>query len=246
MMRSFVDVQYDIHEACKLDLFLPDMENFPIIVFFHGGGMVSGSKQAHTEMGKRFAELGYGFASVDYRLYPNAKYPDFVVDGANAVAFVKRRAKEYGGNGELFIGGNSAGAWLAIMLCLNGEFLSAVGVDRMQIKGWAIDSAQMTAHFNVLNKEMGLDTRLQRVNEFAPLYYVDENLKFTRMLTFCYDDDLPTRPEQNALFYKAVLYFNPQADITALKLPGGHCQGTTFVDDDSEYPFVKEFIKWVK
>ena len=88
--------------------------------------MVSGSKQAHTEMGKRFAELGYGFASVDYRLYPNAKYPDFVVDGANAVAFIKRHAKEYGGTGELFIGGNSAGAWLAIMLCLNGEFLSAV------------------------------------------------------------------------------------------------------------------------
>ena len=55
-----------------------------------------------------------------------------------------------------------------------------MGVDTDFISGYISDSAQMTTHFNVL-RERGLDTRLERIDEAAPLFY----LMKIRMLITC-------------------------------------------------------------
>ena len=57
---------------------------------------------------------------------------------------------------------------------------------------------------------------------------------------------MPCRPEQNLLFYKSGLYFNPEADIRYEKLSGGHCAGVAEKDEDGEYPFVKKTLAWLK
>ncbi|MBQ7912672.1 MAG: alpha/beta hydrolase [Clostridia bacterium] len=248
-MKILNDIAYKNNSACKLDMYLPEQTGFQTIVWFHGGGLENGNKysQATAEIAESFVKNGYGFISVGYRLYTQgARYPDYLTDCANAVAFVKEHVQEYGGNGKILISGQSAGAWMALMLCLDGKFLKAVGIEPLSIAGWIIDSAQTTAHFNVLKYEKKENPNAQRIDEFAPLYYVSENTKFTKMLLLFYEQDMPCRPEQNELFYKAILNFDKTADIEYVQLPGTHCYGSTCKEEDGEYRFVKETLRWLK
>lgn len=248
-MKMISNVQYGEFSENKLDVYLPEGEGYSAIVYFHGGGFVEGDKAetCYKEIAETFVKNGYAFLSVNYRMYSHgAKFPQFLEDGAQAVAWAKARIQQLGGSGELYVSGQSAGGWLSMMLCLNESYLRAVGVNPQEIKGWMIDSAQTTAHFNVMKHEMDCDPRLQRINEFAPLYYLNANTKFSRMLLLFYDNDMPCRLEQNLLFIKAVKYVYPEADVSYKQLPGGHCHGSTKKDEDGEYAYAKEALRWLK
>ncbi len=240
------DLKYAEHERCLLDVYTPETKDFPVVIYFHGGGLEAGSKDFAGNFAEDICARGYGVVAPNYRMYGHGgKFPDFLRDAAAAVAFVKEHIQEYGGNGKIYISGSSAGAWLSLMLCLNKEYLSAVGIDPTEIDGWIIDSAQTCSHYNVINKERGDDTRLVRVDEYAPIYFVNESTRFSKMLLLFYEDDIPCRPEENMLFYKNVLRFYPDADISYVLLPGGHCQGVHARDTDGEYPYVKETFAWL-
>jgi len=247
-MKTFLDIKYNQYAA--LDVYAPEGKSCPVFIYFHGGGLEHGDKaeQCIRENAESFVKAGYVFVSVNYRMYgeEGVKFPDYLEDAADAVAFVGKNAAAWGGNGDLYVSGSSAGAWLSVMLCLSDKYLANVGVDRMKIKGWVIDSSQMTSHFNVQKMENGVDARLQRIDSFAPLYFVDSNMKFSRMLLLFYENDMACRVEQNMLFYKAVLYFDPNADISYRLLKGKHCAGISQKDEDGEYPYAKETLAWLK
>ena len=232
------------YPECKLDIYTPDTNNFETIIWFHGGGLETGSRKDAEKLAEGFLKAGYAFVSVEYRMYPNAKFPDYLVDCAKAVAFVKKNVKAYGGieNG-IYVSGSSAGAWIALMLCLNEEYLNNEGVRAQDISGWLIESAQTTSHFNVLKYEKGENPKLERINEFAPLYYVSEKTNFTKIFLFFYDRDILCRYEQNMLFYKSVLAFNKNADITYQVLKGTHCRGSNEREEDGEFAFVKALLE---
>ena len=246
-MRRFMDVQYGEYGETLVDIYLPDGDNYTTVVDFHGGGLDHGSKysERYEEMAAAFTAAGYALASVEYRKYPNAKFPDFLVDGAKATAFVKNFVKDYGANGEIIIAGHSAGAWMSLMLCFNKEYLANEGIDTEEIKGWMIDSAQTTSHFNVLAHEEGVDELTQRIDKYSPMYYLDKNSKFSRMMLILYDNDMPCRYEQNQLLYKAVLAFNPEAKIEYVLLAGKHCSAMKQHDEDGNSLYVKIFLDWV-
>ena len=247
-MRVIKDVQYNEIEACKLDMYLPDESGFETIVWFHGGGLVSGDKLDGERLAPSIVAAGYAFVSVEYRMYTGgAKFPDFINDVAEAVAFVKANIHSHGGDGaRLYISGQSAGAWMALMLCFNETYLKNVGVNPAEILGWIIDSAQTTAHFNVLKYELGEDARAQRINEFAPQYFIGERSAFSRMLLIFYERDMACRYEQNMLFYKSVLAFNGKADISYVQLPGVHCHGSCTPDEDGGFAYVKTTLQWLE
>ena len=67
----------------------------PVIVFFYGGGWRSGSKRTYRYVAKALARRGYVAVLPDYRIYPQARYPDFLDDGAQAVRWVKDNAKRF-------------------------------------------------------------------------------------------------------------------------------------------------------
>lgn len=229
----------------KLDAYLPDRDGFTLIVDFHGGGMENGDKTNVRAFAEGFVKAGYGVVAPNYRKYPQgAKYPDFLVDAAHAVAFAKSKAKEWGGNGKIVVSGHSAGAWLTAMLCLNKTFLEETGISPREIDGWIVDSAQTTDHYNVMKYEDGADPRLQRIGRFAPLYYVDGNTDVGHMLLFFYENDMPCRPEQNMLFYKAVLAFDKEADIAYEKLAGRHCEMVR--EPDGAFSYVVKSLEWLK
>ena len=68
---------------------------------------------------------GYAFVSADYRIYPNAKFPEFILDAAKAVSFVKENLQDWGGNGDIIVSGQSAGAWLSLILCMDKRYLTS-------------------------------------------------------------------------------------------------------------------------
>ena len=247
-MKEILNLQYSNYENTLVDIYLPETENFQTVVFFHGGGLEHGARRSEGIVGLATAltKAGYAFASVEYRLYPEAKFPDYLVDSAKATAFVKKYVQTCGGNGEIIISGQSAGAWLSLMLCLNREYLANEGVDADEIKGWFIDSSQTTSHFNVLKQEKGAHKYTQRIDEYAPLYYVNENTRFSRMFLVLYDQDIACRYEQNMLFYKVIKSFNPDADIEYRLISGKHCSSTKQWNKKGETLFVETFLAWSK
>lgn len=223
MKKVYPNIPYIFpeNERQKLDIHVPDRLIYTTLVWFHGGGIESGDRRS-SDIPVGLVDKGIAVASADYRLYPNAKYPDFLEDAAKAVAYCVKNLKEMGGNGRVFVGGSSAGAYIAMMLCLNKEFLRNEGVDEKDIAGFISDSAQVFTHFNVL-REMGIDSRIQHIGDRAPIYYVNASLTLRPLLMFYYKNDMVCRPEENKLFYASVKRFLPDSDITMIELEGTHC-----------------------
>ena len=61
----------------------------PVLVFFYGGGWERGDKADLRETAQSLAASGMIVATPDYRLYPQAVFPQFVEDCAQAVARVR-------------------------------------------------------------------------------------------------------------------------------------------------------------
>lgn len=247
-MRTIQDIIYDDrYDECKLDIYIPDNSDYKTIVYMHGGCLSSLSKSDanYVEIAKSFVNAGYGFVSIEYRKYPKAKFPDYLIDCAKAVKWVENNIKFYGGNGEIIMSGQSAGAWICLMLCFDKEYFEKSKVKINNIIGWIIDSAQTTSHFNVIQKELGLDEFAQRIDKYAPLFYINKETQFSKMFLVFYDNDMPCRLEQNMLLYKNILAYNKNANICFEKLNGTHCAGSTIKDTNGEYPFVKTALSWL-
>lgn len=102
-------------------LYTPDNDGSPApgFIFFHGGGMVAGSIETHDRVAAALAEAtGCRLISVDYRLAPEHKFPAAVEDAIAAAEFISRNAASFGIDAaRLVIGGDSAGATLAAVVC---------------------------------------------------------------------------------------------------------------------------------
>lgn len=246
-MKTFSDIGYGDLPRQTLDLYMPENPNGGVVVYFHGGGIEDGDKRDknYVEIAEKFCENGYAFASANYILYPQGgHYPEYLEDCARAVGFIKKHMSEYGFD-KIYVSGQSAGAWISLMMCFNQQFLRSEGVENSDISGWIIDSAQTTSHFNVLHYETGEDKRAQRIDKFSPLFYLGADSAFSRMLMIYYSRDMACRKEQNLLFIRAVKEFLPEADIEMIELEGTHCSGSVIKDSDGEYPFAVKALEWL-
>ena len=231
----------NFHKDLYMDIFFPEVEDFFTIVYFHGGGLVEGDKGDTHEFVKHLTKLGFAVATANYSLLTEKKFPECVKDAAQAVKYVKENIKSKG----ILVMGQSAGAYLTLMLCLNKEYLKEVGIDNKEIVGWISDAGQPTTHFNILKYERGLDPLLQRVDEAAPLYYVNKDTYFSHLLLMTYECDLPNRLEQNKLLMSSIKTFNKDLDVELKILKGEHCHGSGTLDEDNEYEVVKVVKEWM-
>ena len=108
----------------------------PVVVFFYGGAWQEGSRGDYLFVAEALTQRGYVVVVPDYRVYPEVKYPDFLHDGAAAVAWAANHADAYGGDrSRIFLMGHSAGAHIAAMLALDANYLDAQKVPRTAVKG---------------------------------------------------------------------------------------------------------------
>jgi len=206
-------------ERCKLDLYLPtQVKNFPVIVWFHGGGITGGNKDGGDtpKVVHSWVQKGIAVASVNYRLSPKVKFPAYIEDGAAAVAWVQKNIASHGGDPKrVFIGGHSAGAYLSMMLGLDTKYLTAAGVEPASIAGLIPVSGQTMTHFTV-REERGLPKDDVIADEAAPIHFVRKDVP--PMLLLMGDKDWPARLEENQ-YFAALLKVKKHEQTTLIVVP---------------------------
>ena len=118
--RRRTDIAYGTLPEQKLDLYYPPEGEgpWPLILYIHGGGWYLGSKrECSLECIIDAVNCGYAVASVDYRLSPAVKFPEFVFDVKTAVRWARANAAVYDLDPErIAVMGDSAGGHLALTL----------------------------------------------------------------------------------------------------------------------------------
>lgn len=123
-------IAYAEHSRHRLDVCRPAAAvAAPVVVFFYGGAWRSGNKGLYRYVAKALARRGYVAVVPDYRIFPQARYPDFLEDGAQVVRWAKDNVGRFGGDPDkIFLKGHSAGAHIAAMLSIDARWLHQVGL----------------------------------------------------------------------------------------------------------------------
>ena len=135
------NVAYGARPRQKLDIYTPTAtapaRGWPVIVFFYGGSWNTGERADYQFVGEALAARGVLTLVADYRLYPEVRYPDFLSDSAQALAYGLDQAAGLGGDAKrVFVMGHSAGGYNAAMLALDARWLKAVGRAPSELAGW--------------------------------------------------------------------------------------------------------------
>ena len=203
-------------ERCKLDIYYPEnKKDFSTIVWFHGGGMEGGNKFIPKEL----REQGFAVVAVNYRLSPKAKNPAYIEDAAEAVAWVFKNIKKYGGRKDhIFVSGHSAGGYLSLILAMDKKYMAAYGANADSVAAYLPVSGQTVTHFTI-RKERGLPDGIPVVDEYAP---VNKARKETAPLVLITGDkhlEMAARYEENALL-EAVLKSIGNEKVTLYEMQG--------------------------
>lgn len=107
--------------AVRVRLYHPTAaNNLPLVVFFHGGGFVMCDLETHDPLCRSLARAsGCAIASVEYRLAPEARFPEPLEDCYAAIEQLAGRAHELGLDpGRLAVCGDSAGGNFAAVTAM--------------------------------------------------------------------------------------------------------------------------------
>jgi len=179
-----------------LDISVPDGNSmFPIIIYVHGGGWISGNKKSYTRICKSFAHEGYLTFNINYRLTPKYSYPTQIQDIANAINWIERNAEFYGGDKtKIFLAGDSSGAHLIshyITILVNEDLRKVTNIKNLNsidiIKGILLfygvyninDLDKLNSTIVRIQNEsfFGKDLELykKRIKWASPIFYVNEH-----------------------------------------------------------------------
>lgn len=127
------------HERQVLDIYTTAKgtgERLPVMFWIHGGGWQVGDKGDVALKPRVLTERGFVFVSTNYRLLPDVKMETLTRDVAKAFGWVHRNIARYGGDPQqIFVGGHSAGAQLAALICTDDRYLQEEGVSFDVLKG---------------------------------------------------------------------------------------------------------------
>ncbi|MDF2114247.1 alpha/beta hydrolase [Roseiarcaceae bacterium H3SJ34-1] len=108
----------------RFDVFAPAQSkgSLPVLIFIHGGGWMSGYKEWTGFMAPGVIASGAILVATTYRLAPAHRLPTIIDDCIEAVAAVRARVAEFGGDASRFyLSGHSAGGHLAMMVALRND-----------------------------------------------------------------------------------------------------------------------------
>jgi len=139
------DVAYGPLPRQRFDVYVPGTSadeadkatGSPLVIFVYGGSWDRGGRRDYRFAGEALAARGFTVMVVDYRLYPEVRYPDFLKDCAQAVGYGLEHARELGADPRrVFLYGHSAGAYNVAMLALDPRWLRGAGHSPDELAGW--------------------------------------------------------------------------------------------------------------
>ena len=220
------DIQYQsdlndsyLVERSKLDIYYPkNIDKFPTVIFFHGGGLRAGNKNIPQFL----KEKNIAVVTPNYRLSPKVKAPKYIEDAAASVAWVFNNIEKYGGDKNLiFVSGNSAGGYLTSLIGLDKKYLAKYNIDANDIAGLIPVTGHAITHFTVRD-EMGIDALKPVIDDFAPLYHVRPDAPPILLLTGNRELELLGRYEENAYLMR-MLKLSGHKEVEHLEFDGyGH------------------------
>ena len=173
--RKKLDVQYGSLPEQLLDIFYPQTGEgpWPLVIYIHGGGWTIGHKREAALDFLPILQNGYAVISVDYRLAPAVKYPEFLFDVKTAVRWARANAAEYGFDPDRFAAvGDSAGAQLSMMIAFSDQHPECEG----EKYGWAGVSSCVQAVVDIYGPTvLNADNAAWAKEAGAPLLLRGEN-----------------------------------------------------------------------
>jgi acetyl esterase/lipase len=220
---------------CVVDLYIPaDAQDFPTIIWFHGGGLTQGERSIPASL------KGHGVAVVaaGYRLNPQVKAPVYIEDAAAAIAWTFANISKYGGSDQkIFVSGHSAGGYLTLMTGLDSKWLKAKNIDASRIAGLIPLSGQAVTHFTIRG-ERGIPKTQPVIDEFAPLFHVRKDAPPILLVSGDRNRELLGRYEENAYLWR-MLKENGHPDVELLELQGYDHGGMA----EPAFPLLLKFVK---
>ena len=220
--RVVPDVVYHVADGHEntLDLYLPRNASgpTPVVVMFHGGGWVGGTRESRNLRFLPYLEMGWAVVNVSYRLVQVSKAPAAVEDGLCAMQWIARSALQFNFDLERIVTtGDSAGGHLALTSgmvpqeaglgreCVAGSFSGprTIGsVDVAAVVNWygITDVADLVEGPNTKGYAVqwlgSLPDRMEVAERVSPLTYVSGD--DPRILTIHGDAD-PIVPYEHAV-----------------------------------------------
>lgn len=132
------DVSYGTNTRHKLDLYSNGNGTAkPVVVFVHGGSWKRGDKSQYAFAGRKLAKSEAIVIIPNYRLFPEVKFPFFVDDVAEVVAWTQANVSKYGGDpNKIILAGHSAGAEIAALVAYDPQYLKKANVNGSAIVGF--------------------------------------------------------------------------------------------------------------
>ncbi len=226
-----------------MDAYLPSNPTGTLFFYAHGGGLEAGDKKDFDFPAEYLAGQGIAVVSINYRMYPDARFPDFLWDAAQALKYVCDRRKEFHAD-KIYVGGSSAGGFISMMLCFDPQYLARFGLSNGDIAGYFHDAGQPTAHFRVL-KERGIDERRVIVDETSALYHVGNLENYPPMRFIVSDQDMTNRLEQTMLILSTLRHFGHK-NVDHVLMHSTHCAYIGKKDGQGESLFGKMILDFIR
>jgi len=116
-MKTFIYKKIGNSEI-KGDYYPAKTEQAPLIVYIHGGGLIWGTRDdLNKEQLALYNDAGYSVFTIDYRLAPETKLPDIVLDVEDCLKWIFGEGKEQLGYdaSKVAVIGSSAGGYLSLL-----------------------------------------------------------------------------------------------------------------------------------
>jgi acetyl esterase/lipase len=243
------DLEYAVEdgEPLRLDLFLPETKNPPLIVWIHGGGWKNGDKANVNPAILRLSGEDYAVASINYRLKDLSIHPKNIHDCKGAVRWLRANAEKYGYDpNRVAVGGSSAGGHLALLLGMSA------GVDTLEgtVGGNTNQSTTVKAIIDFygpsdLTVMAKAQNRFKRAHDFepgqldsaSPLRHLTED--DPPVLILHGDKDRTVPVEQSKLLHDCYQKTGLESDLHILE-GAGH--GGPVFSDEARYQLIKSFL----
>jgi len=209
----------------KMDVYFPEAGGpWPALVYVHGGSWMHGDKSEAALFARGMTSQGYVVISINYRLYPAARYPAMILDVKCAIRSLRANAGQYN------LDPNRIGA---VGVSAGGHLVSLLGTSEASA-GWDV------------GEHLDQSSRVQAVVAMAPVTdltrsFPNADIELMRQVGFGEDNILQASPithvtaddppfllihgerdelvplEQSQLMYERLVQMNVPAQLVVVK-----------------------------